>query len=352
MPIRAASRRATYDVEVSAGSPSCCGSNSRNLGRSSSSAGRDQAVAADLAHDRGDVVAAAGRARRGDQQLHRLGDGVGLRQQERERRIADQAVQAVAAQEHAIAAAQLDDRQRRLDVVADAERLQDRAARARGLVLVVAGGEQRRLQRLIARDLDERARAQHVGARVTDGGDRPAGRRPRRPPTAWCPCRAGPARGAPSRGRRGSRPARRGGAGARTPRDRAWPACAFISRHITCAASSDAISPPSTPPMPSHTTSSGPRGPRAARSRARRARRAAPPSRSPTRKWSSLCSRTWPTSLAPATTTSRARVGRVVTSPAELDPQQLVAHADVVAVLERRRAGDAARTCRSSCRGR
>ena len=88
--------------------------------------GRDEPVAGDLGDDRRDVVAAAGGARRGDSSVHRLGDRVRLRHEQRERRIADEAVQTVAAQQHAIAAAQLDDRQRRLDIVADAERLQDR----------------------------------------------------------------------------------------------------------------------------------------------------------------------------------------------------------------------------------
>src|SRR6185436_357675 len=113
----------------------------------------------------------------------------------------------------------------------------------------------------------------------------------------------------------------------------------FISRHITCAASSEAISPPSTPPMPSHTTMSGPRTLLTVHGSVTSTGSLS--SRLATRKWSSLCSRTEPTSLAPTTTTSTdLAVGTgSLMSPPELDAQELIAHADVVAVLERRRSG-------------
>src|SRR5688572_26895659 len=72
---------------------------------------RREAIAVDLAHDRRDVVGAACRARRGDEQLHRFADRVRVREQQRERGITDEAVQTVAAQQHAIALAQIDDRE-------------------------------------------------------------------------------------------------------------------------------------------------------------------------------------------------------------------------------------------------
>ena len=71
------------------------------------------------------AAAAVERARRRDEEPHRVADGVGQREEERERRIADEPVQPVAAQEHAVAAPQRDDRERGLDVVSDAERLEE-----------------------------------------------------------------------------------------------------------------------------------------------------------------------------------------------------------------------------------
>src|SRR4051812_40759422 len=114
----------------------------------------------------------------------------------------------------------------------------------------------------------------------------------------------------------------------------------FISRHVTRAASSEATSPPSTPPMPSHTTSKGPRSHTADHGSATSTGKLA--SRLPTRKWSSLCSRTWPISLAATTTMSSAGRGVAgsLTSPTELDPQELVAQPEVIAVLQRGRSGD------------
>jgi hypothetical protein len=70
------------------------------------------------------------------------------RQQQRECRITDEPVQTIAAQQHAIAGAQLDDRERRLDI-RRRRRLQDRAT-ALAASCSVAGGDQRRVQRLIA----------------------------------------------------------------------------------------------------------------------------------------------------------------------------------------------------------
>jgi hypothetical protein len=55
---------------------------------------------------------------------------------------------------------------------------------------------------------------------------------------------------------------------------------AFISRQIALAASSDATSPPSTPPMPSHTTISTPRS--AAARHVSATSTSVPASRSPT----------------------------------------------------------------------
>ena len=73
--------------------------------------GRDESLATDLRDDRGDVVRSARRTRGGDEQRDRRRDRVRFRHQDPDRRIADEAVQAVAAQENTVALAQLDDRQ-------------------------------------------------------------------------------------------------------------------------------------------------------------------------------------------------------------------------------------------------
>ena len=284
-PIRAASRRATYEVDVNAGSPSFCGSNSRNVGRSSSSLGGARR-SPPTSHTTAVMLsrAAGGARRRHEEHAPLCGTVCG----------ADiSSASAGSPTRPCRPSLHRSTRSPRRSSMIDSDGSTSsptpsacRIARAgaRRLVRAVAGREQRGLQRLIARDLDERTGAQHVRARVADGGDDQADRRRRPPPTASCPCRAGRARGVATAwtswfATRQSR----GAAGARTPRDRGSRRVAFISRQITCAASSEATSPPSTPPMPSHTTSSGPRSPVALpRLQPRRPARRA--SRSPTRK--------------------------------------------------------------------
>ena len=217
----------------------------------------------------------------------------------------------------------------------------------RGLVRAVTGREQRRLQRLVARDLDERAGAQHVRARVPDGGDDRADRRRCPPPTASCPCRAARARGRAIAwtswfATRAARRSRRANTSASRVAGRALHlAPHHLRRELgRDLAALDAAHAVAHDEQRAAVAGGGPRPRRARRAARRRDRRRG--------TWSSLCSRTWPTSLAAAISTSSGGCASAaaggpdgdsaagsVTSLAELDPQELIAHADVVAVLDR-----------------
>src|SRR5215471_788629 len=95
----------------------------------------------------------------------------------------------------------------------------------------------------------------------------------------------------------------------------------------------EATSPAAAPPMPSHTSSAAPFSPSLKVNGARGSAVRTPPVTSATRKLSSLCSRTSPTSVLPKTSIEMSGgggIGRVGSPLSYLEPQQLVAQSDEV----------------------